>query len=106
MYLTLIKWFQWNKKISSLFNFIHWYLYWVGDSNPKHDKILNIKKWDEFEMYIIINTVWYERANEEWIFAFRSLLTVCDYNEEKALDLFYKLLDNFIEQEEIEINID
>lgn len=106
MYLTLIKWFEWNKKISSLFSFIHWYLYWVGDWTPKNRKILNIDKWHDFNMYIIINTVWYDKANEEWISAFTGLLIVCDYDEEKALDLFYQLLDQFIEQEWIKINID
>ena len=105
MYLTMIKWFDGNKKISSLFNFIHWYLYWVWDWKKTTRKILNLEKWHEFMLYIIINTVWYSKGNEEWLFSFDSLMLACNDNEEKALDLFYKLLDEFIKKENIQINI-
>jgi hypothetical protein len=44
------------------------------------------------------------RNNDCWKY-WDCLLKVSSYNEEKAFDLFFELLDKFIEENNIEINI-
>ena len=96
---------KWVFTLESLLNFIRWYQYWALDWEKENDILVNIDKWKDFELYIILKTVWYNYANNNFMWIYKSLLKVSDNDEEKAFDLFFKLLDEFIEKEWIKIDI-
>jgi len=89
-----------KRDLNSLYNFIRWYLYWLPD-DEETKKIINLEKWYEFLSYIRDKTVWEEKS-KIW-FSYSCMLFICKNDEEKAWDLFYKLLDEFMEKEWIKI---
>jgi hypothetical protein len=95
--------FLWDRKnIKDLIIFISWYSFGIWNEN----KILKNEEFYKLQDYIIENTIWIEnRTNECWIY-WDCLLKVTGWNDEKAFDLFFTLMDEFIEKEKIEINID
>lgn len=91
-----------KKTIYGLYDFISWYKIWVIDSWYT-EKLLS-EKFRKFSDYITENTIWMDnRTNDCWL-PYDCLLKVTNMDESKAFDLFFELLDKFIEKENIEID--
>lgn len=93
-----------KKSIYSLIDYVSWYQTWVfrfniNDEDIKRDEHL------KFKDYIIENTVWFDYANKNRLLSHDCLLFKTNWDEEKAFDMFYDLLDKFIEKEWIKVDI-
>lgn len=104
--LKLIKQRPWiyiwtNRNVKSVIIFISWYSFWIWNDN----ELLKDEQFNKFQDYLIDKTIWMDNRNNDCWKYWDCLLKVSSYNEEKAFDLFFELLDKFIEENNIEINI-
>lgn len=105
-------WIYWislqkNEKINLqlILTYIAWYWVWVHDSEwiQESDDLKN--KWFEFQMFVRIQTVWSEYIKKNWISMYQAIMMTVNNNQEEALDLFFKLLDEFIKKEWIKLDM-
>lgn len=88
-----------KKSIYSLLEFKYWYQIWVGSSG--FGDVLLYEKFHEFQDYIIEHTIWRKNATNDCWKYWDCLLKVSNWDEEKAFDLFFELMDKFMIQENI-----
>lgn len=92
-----------KKSIYDLLNFKYWYQMWLWDC--WYENKLLYELFHIFQDYIVEETIWMKNRTDDCWKYWDCLLKVSNWDEEKAFDLFYELLDKFIEKENIEINI-
>lgn len=91
----------WGKNLIGLLNFISWYSIWIWNS-WYWDTLLK-DKYFRFHEFIIEKTIWMQNRTDKVFLSHHCLLDFTNWNEEKAFDLFFKLLDEFIKVERIKL---
>lgn len=87
--------------LSLILTYISWYWIWIKDV----DWFSPDNNWFKFLKYIRYYTIWNNCQYNYIPNVYECIMLAVDNDEEKALDLFFKLLDEFIEKEWIKIEI-
>lgn len=96
--------YLWDQKtVKSLIIYISAYSFWVWIFEKEY--LLESENFNKFQDYIIEKTIWMaNRTNECWKY-WDCLLKATNNDEEKAFDLFFELMDEFIGIENISIDL-
>ena len=98
--------YLWKKSLTILFWFIDWYQFrlkeniWLDNWDESDDFIF----WEKFKKYIYSKITWKHNKNINKLY-YELILEMSNWDEEVWVDLFFKLLDEFIEKEWIQIDI-
>lgn len=96
--------YLWDQKtVRSIIIYISAYSFWIWISWKEN--LLESENFIKFQDYIVENTIWMTNRTDECWKYWDCLLKVTNNDEEKAFDLFFELMDEFITNENISIDL-